>query len=849
VHPVLGKNTKAQKDNLVKIFAKIGTATTDLKQFSKSARNIARLTTAQRCVRGWLERKNYKELIKLNNFRHQLAKVLCETEKAYVKSLEIIVNNYLIPCREKKLLKSKTITLIFSSIDSILDMSKIMLEMFEVRLANWNSHTKIGDIFLKHLVPSLSLYQKYYENYQNSIKAIKSSNFATILTKLHKKQDLKTGLSFALDLPTLLAFPIAQIAKYKQYLEGSLRLMFRDEEDYEYMQQALLAIIDLNTAINTSIKQQRDEDELARVQKLFTGNVPDLRTPGRAYVREGYLIKLCRKIPKKRWFVLFNDALMYGAKEKDERDAKVKFHRLITLSSNSRVKDIPDKTGSTPNGFQIVTTLKSFVVFAESPELKKAWMDALHNVVTELMAFAEKAQQVESELAPVWEHDKEAKNCRLCNSLFTVINRRHHCRRCGKLVCGSCSANKTKLPSQGMCRVCDQCFEELGGKIPQKAQKRKSMLKLPLVGSFISFWALPENVICHIFAYLDMASLKSVMLTCKTWQRITEKDQVWRPMFLKNWKEPDCIVGKSWKERYHVEINWETQQYTTNTLKGHTASITCLQFDSDKLVSGSVDTKINLWDLTSNHVIRTFRGHTNTVRALYLDVSNNIIISGSEDKTIKIWELQSGRVLQTLKDHSAEVNCLAVDRSRNLLYTGSGDKTVKAWDMSSWKAVQTFKGHTNKVFALQVQDNTLVTGSQDKTVRLWDTTSAKCLNVIEGHTDSVRCVQLDQDKNKIISGSDDSTIKIYDLQEGEQSIEAHPGHKVTCLQFDNNKMLTGSNDGSIKVWDTLTNEVLYVLDPKAGWVRCLQFAQELLVSGHGDNSIRVWNFNPVEEAM
>lgn len=41
----------------------------------------------------------------------------------------------------------------------------------------------------------------------------------------------------------------------------------------------------------------------------------------------------------------------------------------------------------------------------------------------------------------------------------------HHCRRCGKLVCGTCSSNRVKLPRLGLSRVCDECFLSLGGTI------------------------------------------------------------------------------------------------------------------------------------------------------------------------------------------------------------------------------------------------------------------------------------------------------------------------------------------------------------------------------------------------
>ena len=133
-----------------------------------------------------------------------------------------------------------------------------------------------------------------------------------------------------------------------------------------------------------------------------------------------------------------------------------------------------------------------------------------------------------------------------------------------------------------------------------------------------------------------------------------------------------------------------------------------------------------------------------------------------------------------------------------------------------------------------------MSGGQDKTVKLWDLNAGRCINTLSSHKDTIRCVQFDQDK--IISGSDDSTVKVYDAVEGEFTIKAHPDNKVTCLQFDKNKMVTGSSDSNMHVWSALGGEKLYTLRTQGGWVRCLQFNQDVLVSGHGDNNIRVWDF-------
>lgn len=62
---------------------------------------------------------------------------------------------------------------------------------------------------------------------------------------------------------------------------------------------------------------------------------------------------------------------------------------------------------------------------------------------------------------PKWVPDEEAPGCTSCKTPFTFVRRRHHCRNCGKIFCGRCSANSVPLPQYGHqrpVRVCNKCF-------------------------------------------------------------------------------------------------------------------------------------------------------------------------------------------------------------------------------------------------------------------------------------------------------------------------------------------------------------------------------------------------------
>ena len=56
--------------------------------------------------------------------------------------------------------------------------------------------------------------------------------------------------------------------------------------------------------------------------------------------------------------------------------------------------------------------------------------------------------------APVWVSDEAVSTCRACNALFTLTNRRHHCRKCGDIFCKSCSKHQTAIPGLYTSKVC-----------------------------------------------------------------------------------------------------------------------------------------------------------------------------------------------------------------------------------------------------------------------------------------------------------------------------------------------------------------------------------------------------------
>ncbi|RWS30297.1 Pleckstrin domain-containing family F member 2-like protein [Leptotrombidium deliense] len=180
--------------------------------------------------------------------------------------------------------------------------------------------------------------------------------------------------------------------------------------------------------------------------------------PGRVLVGEGVLIKNCRKKQKKRQFFLFNDVLVYG--NIVVKNKKYTQQRIIPLEE-VKLEDIKDDEVM-HNGWLIKTPTKSFAVYAATPTEKTEWMQHIQRCVDDLIKRTGK--QPTGEHAAVWVPDGEATKCMHCNkSEFGLLNRRHHCRSCGAVICGGCSKHKFLIPTQSSkpVRVCDTCYGNL----------------------------------------------------------------------------------------------------------------------------------------------------------------------------------------------------------------------------------------------------------------------------------------------------------------------------------------------------------------------------------------------------
>ncbi|KAM6223720.1 WD repeat-containing protein 88 [Rhynchocyon petersi] len=294
-------------------------------------------------------------------------------------------------------------------------------------------------------------------------------------------------------------------------------------------------------------------------------------------------------------------------------------------------------------------------------------------------------------------------------------------------------------------------------------------------------------------------------------------------------------------------------------LRDHEQLVSSCHFcvDDTKILSGSYDCTVKLWDAVDGVVIRNFEP---VPRAPVLECSitadSKRIIAASFDKTIRAWDLETGKLLWNVKHdnfifsckfspdgkyvvsaldvdcgicvmdaanistvslikdhHKRMITACCFDHDSQKIASVSSDRTIKIWDVISQATLLTItKAHSNVISncCFTFSGHFLCTSSWDKTLKIWNVHTGEfrshgaCVSLMQGHQGSVSSCQFARDASFLVSGGFDKSVVIWDVGEGcwKFSLKGHNDWVMDVAVSNNKKwILSASKDKTMRLWN------------------------------------------------
>ncbi|KAG5619047.1 hypothetical protein H5410_018871 [Solanum commersonii] len=263
--------------------------------------------------------------------------------------------------------------------------------------------------------------------------------------------------------------------------------------------------------------------------------------------------------------------------------------------------------------------------------------------------------------------------------------------------------------------------------------------------------------------------------------------------------------------------NGETGDWI-GTFEGHKGAVwsCCLDKNALRAASASADFSAKLWDALTGDVLHSF-DHKHIVRAcafsevppalllLKFLQDTNLLLTGGFEKILRIFDLNRPDAPPREIDSSpGSVRTVAWLHSDQTILSSSGDAGgLRLWDVRSGKVVQILETKFPVTSAEVSQDGRYITTADGSSVKFWD---ANHFGLVKSHDLPCKVESASLEPkfgNRFIAGGEDMWVHVFDFHTGEE-IGCNKGHHgpVHCLRFSpgGESYASGSEDGTIRIW-------------------------------------------------
>lgn len=281
----------------------------------------------------------------------------------------------------------------------------------------------------------------------------------------------------------------------------------------------------------------------------------------------------------------------------------------------------------------------------------------------------------------------------------------------------------------------------------------------------------------------------------------------------------------------------------------HMLSALAVDRDGKRLASGSSDSSVEVWNVSSLERCSRFPNDEGGIGGIAFSPINDHLAISYVNRTVKLWDLQSQREHLCLVGHRGSVNGIAFSPEGRFLATASADETVKVWEVDSFddelwtkqfpsftnravffaddplvalamsdgvseiwnprarRRTMVLRGHSGPInsVAVNADGSWAVTGSADRQVRVWDTATGhdRLGRPLGGHDGPVNSVAISSDGKYVASGGADHTVRIWSVSDGRQHELYWHSDIVNCVAFHPREAIVGlaGSDGLARLWD------------------------------------------------
>ncbi len=171
---------------------------------------------------------------------------------------------------------------------------------------------------------------------------------------------------------------------------------------------------------------------------------------------------------------------------------------------------------------------------------------------------------------------------------------------------------------------------------------------------------------------------------------------------------------------------------------------------------------LDIWNVQTRETLHTLQADSHFIHTCAFSPDNRKVISGSHDKTIKVWDLEKGKELKSLCGFNEIRVCIFSPDAKHII-SGDDMGALIVWDTQTGERLHILDGHNYSITACSFspEGRHIVSAGSEGILTIWNAQTWEELRNFNGHSRWVCACTWSPDGKWIISGSEDNTIKIW----------------------------------------------------------------------------------------